>query len=83
MGYVADFVTGRSISEGEPTVGIVIVPRTAGWPDPIMAAAVDPVRRRQPAVSATGRIDRISSRVSSYADYSILSQGSADWTPMS
>ncbi|MCV9964850.1 hypothetical protein OIU34_23435 [Pararhizobium sp. BT-229] len=43
MGYVADFVTGRSISEGEPAVGIVIVPRTGGWPDPIKAAAVDPV----------------------------------------
>nr|WP_250807096.1 hypothetical protein [Neorhizobium tomejilense] len=43
MGYVADFVTGRSIAEREPAVGVVIVPRTGGWPDPVKAAALDPV----------------------------------------
>lgn len=43
MGYVADFVTGRSIAAGEPAVGVVIVPATKGWPDPVKCAAVDPV----------------------------------------
>lgn len=43
MGYVADFVTGRSIAEREPAVGVVITQRTTGWPDPVLAAAIDPV----------------------------------------
>lgn len=42
MGYVADFVTGRSIAEKEPAVGVVIIPQTGGWPDPVKAAAIDP-----------------------------------------
>jgi hypothetical protein len=42
MGYVADFVTGRSIAEGDKAVGIVIVPNVRGWPDPVQAAATDP-----------------------------------------
>jgi hypothetical protein len=42
MGYVADFVTGRSIAEGDKAVGIVIVPNVRGWPDPVQTAAVDP-----------------------------------------
>ncbi|MCS4088764.1 hypothetical protein [Rhizobium sp. BK176] len=43
MGYVADFVTGSAIREGETAVAVVIVPKKGGWPDPIKAAAVDPV----------------------------------------
>lgn len=42
MGYVADFVTGRSIAEGDKAVGIVIVPNVRGWPDPVQTAATDP-----------------------------------------
>jgi hypothetical protein len=43
MGYVADFVTGSAIREGESAVGVVIVPKKGGWPDPVKAAATDPV----------------------------------------
>lgn len=43
MGYVADFVTGRSIAEGDKAVGLVIVPNVRGWPDPVQTAATDPV----------------------------------------
>lgn len=42
MGYVADFITGRSIAEGDKAIGIVIIPRVRGWPNPVLAAAVDP-----------------------------------------
>jgi hypothetical protein len=42
MGYVADFVTGRSIAERDRAVGIVVIPNVRGWPDPILAAATDP-----------------------------------------
>lgn len=42
MGYVADFITGCSIAEGDRAVGLVIVPNVRGWPDPVQAAAVDP-----------------------------------------
>lgn len=42
MGYVADFVTGRSIAEGDKAVGLVIVPNVRGWPDPVQTAAADP-----------------------------------------
>ncbi len=42
MGYVADFVTGRSIAEGDRAVGLVIVQNVRGWPDPIQTAAADP-----------------------------------------
>jgi hypothetical protein len=47
MGYVADFVTGRSIAEKEAAVAVVIVPRTNGWPDPVKAAALDPVHAHE------------------------------------
>lgn len=43
MGYVADFVTGSAMREGETAVGVVIVPKKGGWPDPVKAAATDPV----------------------------------------
>lgn len=43
MAYVADFVTGRAMAEREKAVGVVIVPRRGGWPDPVKAAAIDPV----------------------------------------
>lgn len=42
MGYVADFITGRSIAEKDRAIGLVIVPNVGGWPDPILTAASDP-----------------------------------------
>lgn len=47
MAYVADFVTGRSIKEREPAVGVVITRRTKGWPDPVISAATDPVHAHE------------------------------------
>lgn len=47
MAYVADFITGRAMSEKESAVGVVITRRTSGWPDPVIAAATDPVHAHE------------------------------------
>lgn len=42
-GYLADFITGRSIGEGDRIVAVAIVPTEGGWPDAVAAAAYTPV----------------------------------------
>lgn len=50
--YVSDFVTGASIGVDERAVAVVIAPKIGGWPDPVKAAAFEPIHpgdRFQPA----------------------------------
>jgi hypothetical protein len=42
-GYLADFITGRSIGEGDRIVAVAIVPAEGGWPDAVKAAAHTPI----------------------------------------
>lgn len=42
-GYLSDFITGRSIGEGDRIVAVAIVPTEGGWPDAVKAAAYTPV----------------------------------------
>ena len=37
-GYLADFITGRSIGESDRIVAVAIVPTEGGWPDAVAAA---------------------------------------------
>jgi hypothetical protein len=41
-GYLADFITGRSIGDGDRIVAIAIIPAEGGWPDAQKAAAFTP-----------------------------------------
>ncbi len=41
--YVSDFVTGVSLGHGERAIAVVIAQKLGGWPDPIKAAAFEPV----------------------------------------
>ena len=43
MGYLADFVTGRSINQHDDVVALVIVPAAHGYPNPVTGAAKPPV----------------------------------------
>lgn len=44
-GYLADFVTGRSIGANDRIVAVAIIPAEGGWPDVVEAAAYTPVYR--------------------------------------